>query len=81
MDHHFNGPVVFRGFSAIALPEGTPSHCSSPPLQTAFRLPRLQRDVEAVTRPRRPLRPVKREEASENGATYEFGITASTKSK
>ena len=60
--------------SAAALQEGTPAHCSSPPLQAAFRLPRLPRDVEAVMRPRMPLRPTKREGASEAGAVWEFGI-------
>ena len=53
---------------------GTPAHCSSPPLQAAFRLPRIPRDVEAVTRPRAPLRPAKWEEASETDAVVEFGI-------
>ena len=51
-----------------------PAHCSSPPLQAAFRLPRLPRDIEAVMRPRAPLRPVKWEEASETDAVVEFGI-------
>ena len=50
------------------------AHCSSPPLQAAFRLPRLSRDVEAVTRPRMPLRPIKWEEESEIGAVVEFEI-------
>ena len=50
------------------------AHCSSPPLQAAFRLPRLSRDVEAVTRPRMPLRPVKWEEESETGAVVEFEL-------
>ena len=50
------------------------AHCSSPPLQAAFRLPRLSRDVEAVTRPRMPLRPVKWEEESETEAVVEFEI-------
>ena len=53
---------------------GEMAHCSSPPLQAAFRLPRLPRDVEAVTRPRAPLFPVKWEEASETYAVIEFGI-------
>ena len=53
---------------------GTPAHCSSPPLQAAFRLPRMPRDVEAITRPRAPLRPVKWEEASETDAVVEFDI-------
>ena len=48
------------------------AHCSSPPLQAAFRLPRLSWDVEAVTRPRAPLRPAKWEEASETEAVVEF---------
>ena len=34
----------------------------------------MPRDVEAVTRPRMPLRPTKREGASEAGAVWEFGI-------
>ena len=51
-----------------------PAHCSSPPLQAAFRLPRIPRDVETVTRPRLPLRHVKWEEASEANAVVEFGI-------
>ena len=51
-----------------------PAYCSSPPLQAAFRLPRLPRDIEAVMRPRAPLRPVKWEEASETDAVVEFGI-------
>ena len=53
---------------------GGPAHCSSPPLQAAFRLPRMSRDVEAVTRPRRPLFPAKWEGASETDAVVEFGI-------
>ena len=51
-----------------------PAHCSSPPIQAAFRLPRVPRDVEAVTRPRLPLRHIKWEEASEANAVVEFGI-------
>ena len=51
-----------------------PAHCSSPPLQAAFRLPRLPRDIEAVMRPRAPLRPIKWEGASETDAVVEFGI-------
>ena len=51
-----------------------PAHCSSPPLQAAFRLPRVSRDVEAITRPRVPLRPYKWEEVSETDAVVEFGI-------
>ena len=54
-------------------PEG-PAHCSSPPLQAAFRLPRMTRDAEAVTRPRTPLRPAKWEAASEAYAVVEFGV-------
>ena len=60
--------------AAAALKDGSPAHCSAPPLQAAFRLPRLPRDVEAVTRLRMPLRPAKREEASETDAVWEFGI-------
>ena len=59
--------------AAAALRYGAPAHCSAPPLHAAFRLPRLPRDVESVTRPRMPLRPTKRE-ASEADAVYEFGI-------
>ena len=51
-----------------------PAHCSSPPLQAAFRLPRLSRDVECVTRPRMPLRPAKWEGESSTDAVVEFGI-------
>ena len=58
----------------IRLAADQPAHCSSPPLQAAFRLPRLPRDVEAVTRPRRPLRPAKWEEASDADAVWEFDI-------
>ena len=53
---------------------GGPAHCSSPPLQAAFRLPRVSRDVEAVLRPRTPLRPAKWEVASDTYAVVEFGI-------
>ena len=62
--------VVFHGVIAATLQE--PAHCSAPPLQASFRLPRLSRDVEAVTRPRSPLRAQKVERASECGAEYEF---------
>ena len=37
-------------------------------------MPRLPRDIEAVMRPRAPLRPLKWEEASETDAVVEFGI-------
>ena len=60
--------------AAAALQDGSPAHCSAPPLRAAFRLPRLPRDVEAVTRLRMPLRPTKWEEASETDAVVEFGI-------
>ena len=53
---------------------GGPAHCSSPPLQAAFRLPRVSRDVEAVLRPRTPLRPAKWKVASDTYAVVEFGI-------
>ena len=66
-------PIVFRGIIA-ATPEEAPAHCSAPPLQASFRLPRLSRDAEAVTRPRTPLRAAKREEVSESGAVAEFGV-------
>ena len=50
------------------------AHCSSPPMQAAFRLPQLSWDVEAVTRPRAPLRPAKWEEASETEEVVEFDM-------
>ena len=59
-----------HGVIAAALQD--PAHCSAPPLQASFRLPRLSRDVEAVTRPRTPLRAFKVEHASESGAVCEF---------
>ena len=65
--------VVFHGLLAARTPFRDPAHCSAPPLQACFRLPRLSRDVEAVTRPRSPLH-VKREERSECGAVLDFGI-------
>ena len=65
--------VVFHGLLAARTPFRDPAHCSAPPLQACFRLPRLSRDVEAVTRPRSPLH-VKREERSECGAELDFGI-------
>ena len=64
-------PVVFRG-EITATTEETPAHCSAPPLQASFRLPRLSRDVEAFTRPRTPLRATKRDASSEAGAVAEF---------
>ena len=66
--------IVFHGAVAASFQDETPAHCSAPPLQAAFRLPRLSRDAEAVTRPRIPLWPIKRETASESGAVYEFGV-------
>ena len=69
-------PFIFRGIIAAAPLEVTPAHCSAPPLQAAFRLPRLSRDAETVTRPRTPLRPIKTEGgASEYGAVCEFEVT------
>ena len=65
-------PVIFRGIIAAAADE-CPAHCSAPPLHASYRLPRLPRDVEAVTRPRTPLRPLKREESS-TGAEAGFEI-------
>ena len=68
-------PFFFRGIVAAAPLDVAPAHCSAPPLQAAYRLPRLSRDAETVTRPRMPLRPVKTEGgASESGAVYEFGV-------
>ena len=66
--------MVFGGNVVTTFPGDASSHCSAPPLQSSFRLPRLSRDAEAVTRPRTPLRPAKREEVSEAGATFDFGI-------
>ena len=60
--------------AAAVLRDGAPAHCSAPPLHSAFRLPRLPRDVESVTRPRMPLRPTKWEDSSETDAVVEFGI-------
>ena len=64
-------PVLFRGITT-ATPEEAPAHCSAPPLQADYRLPRLSRDAEAVTRPRAPLRPPKWEDESTTGAEAEF---------
>ena len=66
--------VIFGGHVVNAFPGDASACCSAPPLQSSFRLPRLSRDAEAVTRPRTPLRPIKREEASEAGATVDYGI-------
>ena len=66
--------IIFRGDVAAAFADDAPASCSAPPLQSAFRLPRLSRDAEAVTRPRMPLRPVKWEEASDVGAVVEFHL-------
>ena len=68
-------PFVFRGIIAAAPLGVAPAHCSAPPLQAAFRLPRLSRDAETITRPRTPLRPIKAEGgASEYGAVCEFEV-------
>ena len=64
---------MFHGLIAARTPFRDPAHCSAPPLQACFRLPRLSRDVEAVTRPRSPLR-VKVEQGSECGAVLDFGL-------
>ena len=66
-------PIIFRGIVTATLEEA-PAHCSAPPLHADYRLPRLPRDVEAVTRPRAPLRPLKREEESSTGAEAGFEI-------
>ena len=66
--------VIFGGNVVATFPDDASAYCSAPPLQSSFRLPRLSRDAEAVTRPRTPLRPAKREEASEAGAIFDFGI-------
>ena len=68
-------PILFRGL-IVATPELSPAYCSAPPLQAEFRLPRLQRDVEAVTRPRAPLRPLKWEDVSSAGAEANFQLDA-----
>ena len=65
--------VVFHGLIAARTPFRDPAHCSAPPLQASFRLPRLSRDVEAVTRPRSPLQ-LKVEQESVCGAVFEFGM-------
>ena len=62
-------PVIFRG-----IVKGAPAHCSAPPLPSGFRLPRLSRDAEAITRPRSPLLPAKWEERSECEAVVEFSV-------
>ena len=67
-------PLIFRGIIAAAFDEG-PAHCSAPPMFANYRLPRLPRDAEAVTRPRAPLRPLKREEGSSTGAEAGFEIS------
>ena len=64
---------MFHGIIA-ATPDETPAHCSAPPLQASFHLPRLSRDAEAITRPRTPLRATKWESASEPGAVFEYGV-------
>ena len=66
--------TYFGGNFVATLPDDASACCSAPPLQSAFRLPRLSRDAEAVTRPRMPLRPMKWEQASEVGAVVEFHI-------
>ena len=67
------GAVIFRGVMSAA-PEDAQAHCSAPPLQASFRLPRLSRDVEAVTRPRAPLLDMKWEQPSESGAVADFAV-------
>ena len=66
-------PIVFHGIIA-ATPEEAPAHCSAPPLQASFHLPRLSRDAEAITRPRTPLRAIKWEDTSESGAVLELSV-------
>ena len=66
--------VVFGGNVVATSPDDASACCSAPPLPSSFRLPRLSRDAEAITRPRTPLRPVKWEQASETGAVVEFQI-------
>ena len=64
-----------------AMPRDVHAHCSAPPLQVSFRLPRLSRDVEAVIRPRTPLRPTKQEGGSETGAEAEFVLDDADEAK
>ena len=71
---HVLPTIMDRRPRLAAVQPGGPAHCSSPPLHAAFRLPRVPRDVEAVTRPRLPLHHVKWEEASEANAVVEFDI-------
>ena len=66
-------PIIFRG-EICAAAEEAPAHCSAPPLQANFRLPRLSRDVEAFIRPRTLLRATKQDAISEAGAVAEFGV-------
>ena len=66
--------TMFFGGNVVAAFPSDASACSAPPLHSSFRLPRLSRDAEAMTRPRTPLRPTKREEASETEAVFDFGI-------
>ena len=68
-------PIVFRGIVTATLDE-SPAHCSAPPLHADYRLPRLPRDVEAVTRPRAPLRPLKWENNSSTDAVADFRLDA-----
>ena len=65
----------------LAMLSDAHAHCSAPPLQTSFRLPRLSRDVEAVIRPRTPLRPTKQEGGSETGAVAEFALDNADEAK
>ena len=67
-------PLIFHGIIAATFVEN-PAHCSAPPLHANYRLPRLPRDAEAVTRPRTPLRPLKREEVSSTSAEAGFEIS------
>ena len=73
-------PIVFRG-TISAVPDVAQAHCSAPPLQASFRLPRLSRDAEAVTRPRTPLRATKQEDVSEAGAVAEFHLDVADEAK
>ena len=78
--HAALGTIVFRGIIS-ATPEETPAHCSAPHLQASFRLPRLSRDIETITRPRAPLRPTEREEESDTGAEAEFNMGVADEAK
>ena len=65
----------------LAMLSDAHAHCSAPPLQSSFRLPRLSRDVEAVIWPRTALRPTKQEGGSETGAEAKFVLDNADEAK